>query len=104
MHGNPVIGDLSAMLDVLVVGSDGSEKFTCINNMLVSFPCQFRPDELRLALVDARGTEILPAAGADPNKEGNGKNALEHALSVNPKPSVVHLFRADGAHESSPMP
>ena len=43
----------------------------------------------------------LLAAGADPNKAVSGKNALDYALSVNPKPSVVRLLRAAGAHEFS---
>ncbi len=40
----------------------------------------------------------LLAAGADPNKAVNGKNALDYALSDNPKPCVVRLLRIAGAH------
>ena len=58
VHGNPVIRDLSAMPHVLVAGSDGSEKIVCINNILVSFLSQFRPDELRLVLVDTREIDM----------------------------------------------
>ena len=58
VHGNPVIRDLSAMPHVLVAGSDGSEKFVCINNILVSVLSQFRPDELRLVLVDTREIDM----------------------------------------------
>ena len=58
VHGNPVIRDLSAMPHVLVAGSDGFEKFACINNILVSVLSQFRPDELRLVLVDTREIDM----------------------------------------------
>lgn len=60
VYGNPVIGDLAAMPHVLVAGSTGSGKSVCINSMLVSMLYKFRPDELKLVLVDPKVVEMQP--------------------------------------------
>ena len=60
VYGNPVIGDLAAMPHALVAGSTGSGKSVCINSMLVSFLYKFRPDELKLILVDPKVVEMQP--------------------------------------------
>lgn len=60
VYGNPVIGDLAGMPHVLVAGSTGSGKSVCINSMLVSFLYKFRPDKLRLVLVDPKVVEMQP--------------------------------------------
>lgn len=60
VYGNPVIGDLASMPHVLVAGSTGSGKSVCINSMLVSFLYKFRPDELKLILVDPKVVEMQP--------------------------------------------
>ena len=60
VYGNPVIGDLAAMPHVLVGGSTGSGKSVCINSMLISFLYKFRPDELKLILVDPKVVEMQP--------------------------------------------
>ena len=53
VYGNPVIGDLAVMPHVLVAGSTVSGKSVCIDNMLLSILYKFRPDELKLVLVDS---------------------------------------------------
>ena len=60
VYGRPVIGDLAAMPHVLVAGSTGSGKSVCINSMLVSMLYKFRPDELKLVLVDPKVVEMQP--------------------------------------------
>ena len=58
VYGNPLIGDLAAMPHVLVAGSTVSDKSSCINNMLLSMLYKFRPDELKLVLVDSEAKEM----------------------------------------------
>ena len=60
VYGNPVIGDLAAMPHVIVAGTTGSGKSVCINSMLLSMLYKFKPDELRLILVDPKQVEMVP--------------------------------------------
>lgn len=60
VYGKPVIGDLAAMPHVLVAGTTGSGKSVCINSMLISLLYKFRPDELKLILVDPKQVEMQP--------------------------------------------
>ena len=60
VYGNPVIGDLAAMPHTLVAGTTGSGKSVCINSMILSMLYKFRPDELKLILVDPKMVEMQP--------------------------------------------
>ena len=60
VYGTPVIGDLADMPHVLVAGTTGSGKSVCINSMLISMMYKFRPDELKLILVDPKVVEMQP--------------------------------------------
>ena len=60
VYGHPVIGDLAAMPHVIVAGTTGSGKSVCINSMLLSMLYKFKPDELKLVLVDPKQVEMMP--------------------------------------------
>lgn len=62
VYGEPVIGDLAGMPHMLVAGTTGSGKSVCINCMLISMIMKFRPDELRLIMVDPKMVEMMPYA------------------------------------------
>ncbi len=60
VYGKTVIGDLAAMPHTLVAGTTGSGKSVCINSMIISMLYKFRPDELKLILVDPKVVEMQP--------------------------------------------
>ncbi len=60
VYGNAIIGDLAAMPHTLVAGTTGSGKSVCINSMILSMLYKFRPEELRLILVDPKVVEMQP--------------------------------------------
>lgn len=60
VYGSPVIGDLAAMPHTLVAGTTGSGKSVCVNSIILSMLYKFRPDELRLILVDPKVVEMQP--------------------------------------------
>jgi S-DNA-T family DNA segregation ATPase FtsK/SpoIIIE len=56
--GNPIIGDLADMPHMLIAGATGSGKTVCVNAILASMLYKFKPDELRLVLVDPKMVEM----------------------------------------------
>jgi S-DNA-T family DNA segregation ATPase FtsK/SpoIIIE len=58
VYGKTLVADLAAMPHMLIGGTTGSGKSVCINCILMSFLYRFRPDELRLILIDPKQVEM----------------------------------------------
>lgn len=56
--GRPMVLDLSKAPHLLIAGSTGSGKSVCMNTLIMSLLFRFRPDELRLILVDPKIVEF----------------------------------------------
>jgi len=60
IDGNAFVDDLAKMPHLLVAGATGSGKSVCINTILMSLLLKFKPDELKLILVDPKHVELVP--------------------------------------------
>ncbi len=58
IYGNTMIADLAEMPHLLVAGTTGSGKSVVINCILLSLLYRFKPDELKLILVDPKVVEM----------------------------------------------
>jgi len=58
IYGKVIIDDLAEMPHMLIGGTTGSGKSVCINCILLSLLYRFKPDDLRLILVDPKVVEL----------------------------------------------
>ena len=58
--GNAVITDLATMPHALIAGATGSGKSVALNVILISLLYRYKPDELKLILIDPKRLEFAP--------------------------------------------
>lgn len=60
ISGVPVLTDLAKAPHMLVAGTTGSGKSVAVNSMILSMLLKYKPEELRLILIDPKQLELAP--------------------------------------------
>jgi len=58
VYGKTLVADLAAMPHLLIGGTTGSGKSVCLNCILMSLLFRFKPEDLRLILIDPKQVEM----------------------------------------------
>jgi len=58
ISGKCVVGDLSKMPHTLIAGATGSGKSVCINSLIISLLYKYKPEEVKLLMVDPKVVEL----------------------------------------------
>jgi S-DNA-T family DNA segregation ATPase FtsK/SpoIIIE len=58
VNGRYIVGDLARMPHLLIAGATGAGKSVCLNGIISTFLIRFRPDELRLVMIDPKMVEL----------------------------------------------
>ncbi len=58
VNGRYIVGDLTKMPHLLIAGATGAGKSVCLNGIISTFLIKFRPDELRLLMIDPKMVEL----------------------------------------------
>ena len=81
--GSIVISDIDKMPHLLIAGATGSGKSVCINTMIISLLYKYKPEDLKLIMIDPKVVELSVYNGiphlmikvvTDPRKASNALN------------------------------
>ncbi|MBI1979537.1 MAG: DNA translocase FtsK 4TM domain-containing protein [Elusimicrobia bacterium] len=89
-EGESYVSDLTTMPHLLIAGATGSGKSVCIHGLILSILFRFRPDEVKLLLIDPKRLE-LPLYDGIPHLFDPAVPAEEVRVITSPKDTVRSL-------------